>query len=505
MLAVVSLGDNFLRGRAIGFDAKTGKFLWSFDVVPGPGEPGHETWPQDSDIWKYGGGAIWTTPSVDAELGLVYLETGNAVPQWGGELRPGNNLYNNSVVALDSEDRKDALALPARASRHLGTRRRARRSCCTTPRLAGGRARCSLAMRTDGVLVLPRPRDRQAAAAGRRAPGEAGRVPEDLADAAVHGGRRSRRPRVRGQDMIPPGSMAGCYFDPIRADMPNHVHAAHEHAADADGLQPADRVSLRVGVRQPRLDPPRARPVGVHPADAAAGPEAVRRAWLPRRRTGKIAWQKRLAYAGCEGGGGATATAGGLVFHAEPDGSFQAYDAKTGDVRLAVSDRATSGFGGGAGPGGGPAMTYESRGEQYVALTMNHGRSGRSSSAEPLPPRPAAAPPRHHARVGRADRGSTAAVQLGTVSDVHHCVARAGRIDWANDYGLTPPRVRTKAGTAVTFANTSKLRTRSRRATDLEDWRSSRASRVGDDREGPVVYDYACKDHPWTIGQLIVE
>ena len=101
VVAVVSLGDNFLRGRAIGLDAKTGKYLWSFEVVPGPGEMGHDTWPADSDIWKYGGGALWTTPSVDAELGLVYLETGNAVPQWGGELRPGNNLFNNSVVALD--------------------------------------------------------------------------------------------------------------------------------------------------------------------------------------------------------------------------------------------------------------------------------------------------------------------------------------------------------------------------------------------------------------------
>src|SRR5581483_1247683 len=101
VVAGVSFGDNFLRGRAVVIDAKTGKFLWSFEVVPGPGEPGHDTWPADSDIWKYGGGALWTTPSVDAELGLVYLETGNAVPQWGGELRPGNNLYNNSVVALD--------------------------------------------------------------------------------------------------------------------------------------------------------------------------------------------------------------------------------------------------------------------------------------------------------------------------------------------------------------------------------------------------------------------
>ena len=56
-------------------------------------------------------------------------------------------------------------------------------------------------------------------------------------------------------------------------------------------------------------------------------------------RNGKIVWEKRLAYAACEGGGGATATAGGLVFHVEPDGVFQAYDAKTGDRALAVPDR----------------------------------------------------------------------------------------------------------------------------------------------------------------------
>ena len=104
-------------------------------------------------------------------------------------------------------------------------------------------------------------------------------------------------------------------------------------------------------------------------------------------RTGKTVWNKRVAYAGCEGGGGATATAGGLVFHVEPDGNFQAYSAKTGDVvwQFQTGD---VGFGGGAGPGGGPAVTYESDGVQYVALTMNHvvwafKRGGT------LPPRPA--------------------------------------------------------------------------------------------------------------------
>src|SRR5688500_12206235 len=101
VVATVSGADNFARGRAIGFDAKTGKQLWVFDVVPAPGQTGHDTWPKDSDIWKYGGGAIWTIPSIDADLGLVYVATGNAVPQFGGEIRPGDNLYTNSVVAVE--------------------------------------------------------------------------------------------------------------------------------------------------------------------------------------------------------------------------------------------------------------------------------------------------------------------------------------------------------------------------------------------------------------------
>ena len=52
---------------------------------------------------EWSGGAVWTTPSVDEALGLVYLETGNAVPLFGGEARPGDNLFNVSVVALNKD------------------------------------------------------------------------------------------------------------------------------------------------------------------------------------------------------------------------------------------------------------------------------------------------------------------------------------------------------------------------------------------------------------------
>jgi quinohemoprotein ethanol dehydrogenase len=93
--------DMGTRGRIKAYDARTGKLRWTFYTVPAPGEPGHETWPQNSDVWKYGGGAIWQTPAVDPDLGLIYFSTANPGPVLNGNLRPGNNLYTASILALD--------------------------------------------------------------------------------------------------------------------------------------------------------------------------------------------------------------------------------------------------------------------------------------------------------------------------------------------------------------------------------------------------------------------
>ncbi len=74
--------------------------------MPGPGEPGHETWPQDSDAWTRGGAGIWQTPAIDPELGLIYFTTGNPGPDLNGGVRKGDNLYSVSVVALDAKTGK---------------------------------------------------------------------------------------------------------------------------------------------------------------------------------------------------------------------------------------------------------------------------------------------------------------------------------------------------------------------------------------------------------------
>ena len=94
----VSGGEWGVRGFIAAYDADTGEELWKTYTIPGPGEPGHETWP--GDTWKTGGVSVWVTGTYDPDLRLTYWGTGNGGP-WTGDARPGDNLYSTSVVALD--------------------------------------------------------------------------------------------------------------------------------------------------------------------------------------------------------------------------------------------------------------------------------------------------------------------------------------------------------------------------------------------------------------------
>jgi alcohol dehydrogenase (cytochrome c) len=93
--------DRGTRGRVKAYDADDGRLVWTFYTIPGPGEPGHETWPQDNDSWMYGGASVWQTPAIDPELGLVYFSTGNAGPDYNGAVRAGDNLFTVSIVAIE--------------------------------------------------------------------------------------------------------------------------------------------------------------------------------------------------------------------------------------------------------------------------------------------------------------------------------------------------------------------------------------------------------------------
>ena len=94
----VSGGELGIRGFVVALDAETGAEVWRTYTIPAPGEFGNDTWPGES--WRTGGAPVWITGHYDPALGLTYWGTGNPGP-WVGDQRPGDNLYTNSVLALD--------------------------------------------------------------------------------------------------------------------------------------------------------------------------------------------------------------------------------------------------------------------------------------------------------------------------------------------------------------------------------------------------------------------
>ena len=100
----VAGGEYGIRGRVMAYDADLGFEVWRFYTIPGPGDIDGDSWPADNDAWLTGGGPVWNTPSVDPELGYIYFATGNTAPDLDGSNREGDNLYANSVVAVNAEN-----------------------------------------------------------------------------------------------------------------------------------------------------------------------------------------------------------------------------------------------------------------------------------------------------------------------------------------------------------------------------------------------------------------
>lgn len=96
----VNEGEGAAPGHVRAFDARTGETRWVFRTIPQPGEFGYETWPEDA--WKSVGGAnSWAGITVDADRGLAFVPTGSATPDFYGAARAGDNLFANSLIALD--------------------------------------------------------------------------------------------------------------------------------------------------------------------------------------------------------------------------------------------------------------------------------------------------------------------------------------------------------------------------------------------------------------------
>ena len=100
LISGVAGGESTTRGFLDGWNPDTGEKLWRRYTIPAPGEPGSETWPANSDAWKYGGGSIWRSGSYDPQLDLVYWGVGNAEPYDPRTREARDSLYTDSVLAI---------------------------------------------------------------------------------------------------------------------------------------------------------------------------------------------------------------------------------------------------------------------------------------------------------------------------------------------------------------------------------------------------------------------
>jgi alcohol dehydrogenase (cytochrome c) len=207
-------------------------------------------------------------------------------------------------------------------------------------------------------------------------------------------------------------------------------------------------------------------------------------------RTNKIAWQKKMTYSIGQGSG-SLATAGGVVFHGQPDGNFQAYDAKTGDLLWEWQT--------GAGADA-PAITYEIDGEQYVAIAAG-GVSTQTMSAngDLIWAFSLNGAPGNRLRPFAAPKPPT------TVREINGTITSTNAITLV-DYAFTPVRITVPVGTKVTFTNNGKA-LHNASSMDGGGWDTGMmgaGKSVGVTFNRPGTYSYACLPHSFMIGQIIV-
>jgi alcohol dehydrogenase (cytochrome c) len=346
--AVIGIaGQSQRAGFYAAFDANTGRKIWQFDSTLEGWEGQFRTTTPDGvplerdiarekaalahykDAWRRGGGSAWTTPAVDPTLGLVYLGVGNPSPQMDDITRPGDNLYTVSLVALDVETGQRRWHYQQVPHDMWGY------DVASPPVLfeatADGKTIPAVgqASKTGWLYALDR-RD--------------GRL-LFKSDAFVPQSNIFKRPTAEGIE-IAPGAAGGASWSPVSYDRRTgmaYVAALH--------------MPTRYTVREipAEADKPAVHYTALEPVD---GPKWGTLSAIDLRSKGRIAWQAKTADPLV---GGVLATAGNLVFTGEGNGSFDAYDAKTGELLWQ--------FNCGAGVNA-PPVTYQIDGRQYVAVAV---------------------------------------------------------------------------------------------------------------------------------------
>jgi plastocyanin len=300
-------------------------------------------------------------------------------------------------------------------------------------------------------------------------------------------------PNCVGKDKVPAGFKALCHFDPVNYDTPNAMYPVLTARSSPMSFDPGTGYFYVAGspawplwlkrYEDPNFFEAMSSVPGIKTSGILAAIDS---------RTDKIVWQKDTPYE-MQNGSGATTTAGGLMFHGDPDGNLQAYDAKTGDLLWQFQTGANE---------SGPAAVYEMGGQEYVAV-MATSNLWAFKLGGTLPPLAAPPPPMTETTfAGRAVR--TDQVSLGgMVSDTGLAEHVRQTFD---EYAVVPAKIRVKAGARVTWTNNGKTAhdaTAQDGSWTTGELKPGQTATVTFDRPG--TYIYVCKDHPWSFGQITVE
>ena len=397
----ISGGEFGVRGRVTAYDAETGKEVWRFYTIPGPGETGHETWPQDNDAWKHGGAPVWQTPAVDPELGLALLLDGQHVARLRRQQPQGRQPVRELDRRARRQDGRVPVALPAGAPRHLGSRL-AFPGRALRPEV-DGKLRHALAepSKTGWVYILDRTNGEPLIGIDERGC-SAGAASAHLCDAAVSGRRcvypavghgggsraadagsrgRGKGSRRRGQararpkwDYVNEGRIftpfwgqTGVISSPSTIGGTNWPPSSYNPETGYLYVCSADAVSIFTS-SEVEYDPAKIETGDDFLGSAFNAPDGsvVRGTFTAMdMRTNTIAWQKQWDHS-CYSG--SVTTAGGLVFVGHNDGRLIAYDARDGEQLWEFQT--------GAGANA-TATVFEHDGKQYVMLVAAGQRARR--------------------------------------------------------------------------------------------------------------------------------
>jgi quinohemoprotein ethanol dehydrogenase len=471
----ISGAEYEIRGFVTAFSAGSGDQVWRFYTIPGPGEFGHDTWPQDNDIWMYGGGSVWQAPAFDPDLGLMYIVVGNPSPDLDGTQRAGDNLFTESIVALDlktgaykwhfQEIHHDIWDYDVVSPAVLFDV-----NVNGTPVKGIGQAGKTgwvyLLDRTNGTPIVPideKPVPQGDAFVPHECPEKIANYPMGPIFSTF------------GRDpvLICPGANGGSEWSTASYNPQTElmyvcgIHQPQIWTTKPDKLEPG---TFRLG--SAFITPPGGKTSGTFTAIDV--------------KTNTIAWQKQWDQM-CIGG--SLATAGGLVFAGEANGNFDAYDAKTGDVLWQFQT--------GAGANA-PAVTYEVDGTQYVAVASGGNFQLNFPRGDTLwvfalngTLGPAKAPPPPSSEV------SASAISVNHVDII--------------DFAFSPGTIIVPPGTTVTWTNTGKQpHTATSTVSESNPTKfDSGILQPGQsysftfDQAG--TYDYFCTIHPFMRGKVIVD